>query len=461
MKISESFKKEWVLVVILLLLAIGTRFWAFGYPNRIVFDELYFAKFVSQYFLHSYYFDIHPPLAKLVMAGAAKISGINPTLTFGYNAINEAYPDSFYLLLRGIVSAFGALLSVGVYALSRSLRFSPRASFFAGFFVVFENALLVQSRFILTDAFLLTFGVFGLACVIFALREKNIRYPLLVAGSLLIGASYSVKWTGLLFLGMAGIYLIVRMFQTKNFLRYISPFLIIGGMSLLVYVSVFAIHLEQLDKMGPGDPFMTPRFQSTLIGNQNFTAPEFSENKPGFVEKFLELNTEMYSASAGITATHPYGSKWYTWPFMERGVYYWQNIDSDSHESKIYLLGNPLIWWIGLLGIVWLCGTGIYLLVRKKYSDSIPILFVCAGFFLNLAAYIPITRVAFLYHYFPSLIFLCVGLGYLVGKIKNKWIIGCVAAAVVISFIWMSPLSYGFPLTAQQFDSRTPVESWR
>jgi dolichyl-phosphate-mannose-protein mannosyltransferase len=504
-KITAFLRKEWVLVLILLILAVITRFYMLGEPNRIVFDELYFAKFVSHYFLDSYYFDIHPPLAKLIMAGAANIAGVNPILTFGYNAINEPYPDTFYVLLRSMVSLIGSLLPLGVYALARSLRFSKLVAFLAGFFIVFDNAILVQSRFILTDAFLLTFGVFGLACVIWSLRAERSnlipRYWLLVIGSLFIGASYSVKWTGLLFLGMALLYVLLQFFtplkisMSRSGLRSAiregaqslpaqaggykhnspSPLSLRGGIipiitiliiSFLVYGAALYAHLTQLTKTGPGDAFMTPAFQSTLTGNPRAT-PDPGETpleKPSLTQKFTELNTRMYTASAGITATHPYGSKWYTWPLMQRTVYYWQNTVDDTHQQRIYLLGNPLIWWSGLIAILFLAGWSIMSFLRKQESIRSPllfsVLFLLFGYAANLIAYIPISRVAFLYHYFPSFVFLSILLAFAASKLRNKWIIGALILLVVAVFLWFSPLSYGTPLTDQQFQQRMILKSW-
>ncbi len=491
-------RKEWVLVLILLICAGLTRFWVFGEPNRIVFDELYFAKFVSHYYLHSYYFDIHPPLAKLIMASVAQLTGANPVLTFGYNAINDTYPDNFYLLLRGIVSFFGTLLPLGVYALARSLKFSIKVSFLAGLFIILDNTLLVQSRFILTDVFLLTFGVFGLALVISAFKNsKIVNWPAswrMVLGSLLIGASYSVKWTGLLFLGLAVLYVIIRYLSLRaqrpraakagssggasnlsdrlpRSLRSLAMTIgIILAASFLVYFVSMSIHIAQLNKTGPGDAFMSTEYQATLLGNPNYPSevrlPEVELRKPGPWEKFTELNSRMYSANAGITAEHPYGSKWYSWPLLQRTVYYWYNRVDDSHESRIYLLGNPLIWWPGLLAMLYLLGWSIVSLFRKRFNLGLgrsnlgAVLFILAGFLANLLPFIFISRVAFLYHYFPSLVFLVIGLAFVIGQIRRRWIIGAIVLIIAAAFLWISPLSYGTPLTSEQFQSRMLFKSW-
>jgi hypothetical protein len=57
-----------------------------------------------------------------------------------------------------------------------------------------------------------------------------------------------------------------------------------------------------------------PTFQSTLKGNPSYTLGAHMS----FFDKFTELNAEMYRANQTLTATHPYGSRWYTWPLEQR-----------------------------------------------------------------------------------------------------------------------------------------------
>src|SRR5687768_840516 len=54
-------------LAIIALLAVVTRF-AFLYdPRAIVFDEIYFREFALRYQEGTYYFDLHPPLGKLIL----------------------------------------------------------------------------------------------------------------------------------------------------------------------------------------------------------------------------------------------------------------------------------------------------------------------------------------------------------------------------------------------------------
>ena len=63
---------KWIIIIILIA-SIAVHFTFFGYPSETVFDEVHFGKFVSGYYTGEYYFDIHPPLGKLMIAGFAKL----------------------------------------------------------------------------------------------------------------------------------------------------------------------------------------------------------------------------------------------------------------------------------------------------------------------------------------------------------------------------------------------------
>jgi dolichyl-phosphate-mannose-protein mannosyltransferase len=55
-------------LVVCTALAFVTRFWKINHPNEVVFDEVHFGKFASYYLQRTYFFDVHPPFAKLLFA---------------------------------------------------------------------------------------------------------------------------------------------------------------------------------------------------------------------------------------------------------------------------------------------------------------------------------------------------------------------------------------------------------
>ncbi|MBX4211762.1 MAG: phospholipid carrier-dependent glycosyltransferase [Candidatus Yanofskybacteria bacterium] len=325
----------------LLVLSLLTHFLFFGHPNQTVFDEVHFGKFISGYYTGEYYFDIHPPLGKLIIAGFAKLFHFQPEFSFA--EIGEKFPDKKYEALRFLPSLAGTLLPLVIFALALELGLKRRTAFMAGLFIVLENALLVQSRFILLDSFLL---LFGFSTLWFYLRYRHGKglYNLFLMG-ILGSFAMSVKWTGASFLALTGVIELLTMIKTRQWqgmVPKVASFIVIP---FVIYFSVFAIHFKLLPKTGTGDAFMTPEFQKTLIGNGYQDRTDLKT--PNVFDKFIELNAEMYRSNQRLTATHPYGSKWYEWPFMTRPIYYW----TDDHE-RIYLLGNPILWWLSTVAVL-------------------------------------------------------------------------------------------------------------
>ena len=488
-------------------LSVLTHFAFFGHPNQTVFDEVHFGKFISGYFTGQYFFDIHPPLGKLLISGMGYLTGFEPGFSFAN--IGEIFPNQQYLWLRLLPALAGALLSLVIFLLALELGFSTRASFLAGLLVVFENALTTQSRFILLDSFLL---LFGFSALLFYLKYRQTNQVIHTQGStlrrdglkfliltgLMAGLTASVKWTGLAFLGIILVFELIELSKSaihllensrgdssrakapteKLLLTATSRGSRGGGMAdllkslcfrflglilipLTIYTSIFALHFYLLPKSGPGDAFMSREFQKTLAGNMHQNNPDI---KPlGFAEKFRELNKQMYQSNERITATHPYGSKWYTWPFLSRTVFFWQK-DMDPQPEKIYLLGNPFIWWASTISILYLVVSTLYRRFNTKLKGSTLGFvegFLLLGFFLSLLPFIGIKRVMFLYHYFPSLIFAFLTLAYLTDKSPKKGLFAFLVTISVIGFLYFSPFTYGLPLSPAMQNYLFWFSNWR
>lgn len=486
--------KKW-LILILLAASIAVHFAYFGHPNQVVFDEVHFGKFASAYYTHQYYFDIHPPLGKLLIAGFGKLFNFHPEYSFAN--IGQAFPDKAYMALRFLPTLAGTILPLIIFLLAMELGLAPLTAFFAGMLTTLDNALLAQSRYMLLDMFLLSSGF---SALLFYFRYKNgksIRNLLWMG--LLAGLSASIKWTGIAFLGLAGIVEFITMCDfvfTKTHIviartvlvkvaRLVLYFLIIP---FVVYFSVFLIHFSLLTKSGDGDAFMTPEFRATLHGSAD------SQNtaiRPLNVwQKFIELNKEMYTANKTLTATHPYSSKWYTWPLMLRSIYYWNAPDNTSQptsithppkEQKIYLIGNPLVWWGSTAAVILLLLQSFQFSISSFQRRKVPLILL-GGYLINFLPFIGIGRVMFLYHYLAGLIFAILMFAYVLdnpvrsktsetsadhalqaGRTSNgtRYAVWVILAAAALLFIFFAPLSYGLPLDAHAFSLRVWLPSWQ
>ncbi|MDP3769941.1 MAG: phospholipid carrier-dependent glycosyltransferase [bacterium] len=459
MKFSHGF-----FITLVTCASLTLHFVGLWHPQEAVFDEVHFGKFVSGYLKGEYFFDIHPPLGKLMIAGMAAVTDVEPHN--GFVTIGEQYADYQYIWLRFLPAFFGSLLAPLVYLLVWRLSASRWAAILAALFVVCENALLVQSKFILIDSFLLFFG-FAALYLFFQSRAffSQGRWGLWAAMAAAIGGGFavSVKWTAGSFMGLMlafGLAELIRRLisrKKKEFFHALIGYSFLIVIPPLIYIAFFAVHFTLLPEKGPGNAYMTARFQQSQ--ESGFLISDFGAN-------FYELNQEMFRANQRITATHAYSSKWYTWPFMLRGVYYWNKDivgDSQTLYEKIYLLGNPFVWWVSTIVVIYFfisrLFTGIGFVfsrfmkrqMQKKSADEdqsisgVNQMFLGAGYIINLLPFIFIGRVMFLYHYLTAMVFAIIITAVIItARPKPRpMVFAFLIMGAVAGFFVIFPVTYG------------------
>lgn len=119
--------------------------------------------------------------------------------------------------------------------------------------------------------------------------------------------------------------------------------------------------------------------------------------------------SEMIRASARIEQRHHWDSVWWEWIFNLRGILYYSRDAGHTHQELVYLLGNPAVIWlvlVGLASVVALLG----LLARYRADPLMALpgrfrgfaaaaIFCFVAFWLNLLPYLAVKRSSFIYHY--------------------------------------------------------------
>ncbi len=452
------YPEAWLLTIV----ALVTRLWQLHLPPAVVFDEVYFRTFAGNYLDGHYFFDIHPPLVKLILAGLANLLHIEPAQLAG--------GDPAAVILRVVPALAGAALVPLIYIIIRQFGLGRRVATIGALLILLDNALLVESRFILMDSLLLLAG-FGALSSYLALRRRRgwVRWLWIIVVAVLLGVLVTIKWSGLAVAGLiATIWLVDGVLKHIDWRRLLGEAGTVLLIVTIIYIGSFMIHFSLLTKSGEGDAFMSPKFQSLLQGNALYNPSA----RMSFWDKFVELNQEMYTAQSSLKGVeHPYASKWYTWPLEIRPVYYWQGEMIKERQGNIYLLGNPVVWWgstIAVLGalLVWLIKPRV--LGKRRQLVA----FLLAGYGLNFIPFAFIDRPMFLYHYLFALVFaillLCVLLGLVFdwqrkkyGKravVQTFWVI---AVVIGLGFLYFLPLSYGWPLSTADLQQRMWLPSWR
>lgn len=455
------------LLVGIVVVSLAIHFLFFGYPRETVFDEVYFGKFVTSYSTGEYYFDIHPPLGKLLIAGWLKVVGVAPD--FESTGIGQAYASNAYLYARFVPAFLGSLLPLLLFLIVRSWGIDRKYALMGAVLVLLENAFLVQSRQILLDIPLLFFGF--LAVLI------HIRWPRYVWVAVLFAAmATTIKWTGVSFFVLivaSHMWNLSReRVQKPKLMAAMGQMMAVGA---VVYLLSFLVHFALLPKSGPGDVAHSPEFLKTLKGS---AFEDAAVTPASFWGKFTELNNQMLRSQSRLRYQHPDASSWYSWPFMGRAVAYWNGdkivrytIDGITYErpldpdwkpdivKRITFLGNPLIWWAVIPAIIltaWLCW-------RRGLRERVG-MFILVGYVANLLPFMFITRQMFLYHYLVALMFGILAIVFVLSSfpvLTRGAAIKTYGIAVVLAFLLISPLTYGIRVSKAFYDTITPFASWK
>ncbi len=161
----------WLVTLVVGGIAFGLRLVGLGYPNKLVFDETYYAKDAYSLLQHGYErswrpgadalvtggkpdamlntpsFIVHPPVGKWLIAGGEQLFGMN---SFGW---------------RFASLVFGTLLVMVTIRLVRRVSRSTLVGGIAGLLLTFDGLAFVMSRVALLDIFLAVFVIAGVACL--------------------------------------------------------------------------------------------------------------------------------------------------------------------------------------------------------------------------------------------------------------------------------------------------------
>ncbi|CUM65129.1 uncharacterized protein PRCAT00002756001 [Priceomyces carsonii] len=277
---KESNLKYYVSLVVVTLLAIYTRFDKIGTPDRVVFDEVHFGKFASYYLERTYFFDLHPPFAKLLIAFVGYLMGYDGL--FKFDSINDSYTQNNvpYIGYRSLLAVQGVLTVPTLFLTMKTLGFSVPACVMSSVLVCFDNAHVIDSRLILLDATLLLSVALTIYCYTkFSTYRKQpftkYWWIWLSLTGISLSCVISTKYVGVFTYFTIGIGVLHELWILLDYrkgltMTQFSKHFVARLWSLIVvpffiYLFWFYLHFAILTKSGPGDSFMSSEFQETLL----------------------------------------------------------------------------------------------------------------------------------------------------------------------------------------------------
>ena len=388
------------------------------YLNSTYFDEIYHARTAYE-FIHKLpvYEWTHPPLGKFLISLGIRIFGMN---TFGYRC-------------AGVL--FGILMIPVLYLTAKQLFKKTWLCSVLSLIFAFDFMHYVQTRIATIDVFVTFFIMlmyyFMLIYICSSFYDKPLKktfLPLFCCG-LSSGFAIACKWTGAYAaLGIAALFFISLSKRYSEFCADRNlPFKKNAAITLIFCCICFIIIPLSIYCMS---------YIPYLAAN--------GEGISGIWKNQLDIFT--YHSKTVVSSTHSYASKWYTWPLMLRPIWYYSAEFPSGKEAGISAFGNPLVWWLGIPAMLFCIKNAAI----KKDRNAI---FICLGYAADFLPWAFVERTMFIYHYFPSVPFVVLSIGYAINEMykhshKVKYISYIYTFAAIVLFILFYPVLTGTPVNA-------------
>ncbi len=400
-----------------------------SYYWSMYFDEIYHGRTAYEQ-LNSYtiYETTHPPLGKTIISIGIALFGMNP---FGWRCMGA---------LRGV-----AMVRI-MYLLAKELFGNTKTAWLTAFVFAFDFMHFTQTRIATVDSYVV---LFTMLMFLFMIRYAKIplganhysqRFNLFMSG-LFMGCAIAVKWNGAYAVTGLAVYFFVALFiKYKDYIAATGDKN--NGLKTVAITCLWCVVCF----------IVIP----CVVYFASFAPVLYTEGVKQTVQTFINKQIHMFNYHSQLVAEHFFSSPWYTWPFIIKPIWYSVSRFGDK-VSSISAFGNPAVWLAMLpaLGFVLYKGT-------KEKDRSVPVILL--GYLGAFLPWIAITRLAFIYHYFPATVFGVLAIGYVINYlIKNqkaeKYI--CVYPAVVFAlFIIFFPVISGLPASTNYVGALELLDTW-
>lgn len=360
------------------------RAYNLSFPNKQVFDEVYFPVFANNYLHHVYVYDVHPPLGKFLIAIGIAIFG---NVTFGWRIIPLIFglstiPLMGYLWYRISKDKIGAWLMA--------------------FFIAIDGIFIVYSRTGLMDGILFFFIFLTLLSAINLKKPSNIFWVVT-----LLGLTAAIKWVGL---------------------------------AILIPVIFLAWRQKKLKQVLIGLPWSLAIYSVTVM------AGEALNGAKNWLASAITWNQSAWHYHLALKDTHPYSSPWWSWPLLKKPVLFLYDSVPGGLVQAITTRGNTILWWTAtMFVIVSLVYVGYRLLKERDGILDHPLVLLLLGYGACLLPFIPVHRVLFIYHYMPAYGFALMMTAYWLAKLWRNGR-GVQWAIIALTFLLLCFSVYSLPI---------------
>ena len=435
-----------------------------SHMTETYFDEVYHARTAYEQINHLTPYEItHPPLGKTLIGIGIRLFGMNP---FGWRCVG---------------TLFGVLMLPLMYLFAKRLFKKTLYAFIPTFLFAVDFMHFAQTRIATIDSY----SVFFIMLMYFFMymytersynREplKKTLLPLALAG-ISFGLGAATKWL-CLYAG-AGLALIFILQMAQRYREY-------------VYARGVLLRKDDNSSMPEGKRVLYETLVRDYAKNTLTTLlwcmlffiivplviyylayipyMKVAENPYDFAG-ILHNQEYMWNYHSTLQATspHPFASRWYTWPLDLKPMFFFQGEGyPDGVISGISSMGNPAVWWGGIVAAVTLFVLRIAA-PRMQTPAGIPEMKSCFGrrtLFITIAAlsqYLPwviISRETYIYHFFATVPFMLLLIGvlakYLIECTRHgKWVVYTYLGICLVLFVMFYPVISGTPVNLSYSDT--------
>ncbi len=395
-----------------------------GYYNSMYFDEIYHGRTAYEQLQgYSIYETTHPPLGKILISLGIKLFGMTP---FGWRIVG---------------AVCGIAMIPLVYLLCLALTKNSWCGLVAAALTACDFMHFTQTRIATVDTYVVLFMLMTFLFMAYWHRtdfgDKKEWLYLLLSGSFM-GCCVASKWNGAYPMVGLALFFFIRLFgkyrsskmdaQARSYAvkTILMCFVFFVAVPVLIYCASFipVIHAD-----GFGD----------------------------YINQLWEYQKHMFDYHANLEAEHFFSSMWYTWPFSIKPIWYAVS-ETGNMVSTISAFGNPLIWLLTPFAAVYCLVCGI----KDKATGH---LFVALGYLASYLPWVMVSRLCFIYHYFPCAVFgitaMAIAAADLVHRLpkskKAVWIYIGICAAMFLIFL---PVTSGISAPKGYIEALEIMPQW-
>jgi len=334
----------------------------------------------------------------------------------------------------------GVLMLPVIYIFIKNMFGKTAVAACAALLLGFDFMRFVQTRIATID----TFAVFFILLAFFFMYRhittdidapfRKSLLPLALSG-LFFGLGFAAKWVGLYAgAGLLVIY-IIRLCQLWGHYRSsgmtgFGLYLIKTLLFSLLFFVIVPVSIYYVSYI----PYGTARGMEPGIGilwNPDFFSLVWSN----------QVYMLTYHSKIVLGAEHPFSSYWWQWILNIRPILYVYNVSGDL-RATFGAFGNPVVWWGGFLAM-------IVMAVRVFTHRDGKALFILIGYLAQLLPWIAVSRIVFVYHYFPSTLFIVLALAHMFNtlierrKFSGAKIVYAYTAVTAVIFALFFPMLSG------------------